>query len=54
MAIATAVRTDEQIQKDVRAELEWDHRVSPNEVGVAVLILRLGPQHETRRTTVRS
>jgi osmotically-inducible protein OsmY len=40
MAVATAtraeVRTDEQIQKDVLAELKWDARVQPNEVGVAV------------------
>jgi osmotically-inducible protein OsmY len=28
--------TDEQIQKDVLAELRWDPRVQPNEVGVAV------------------
>jgi osmotically-inducible protein OsmY len=31
-----ATRTDEQIQKDVLAELKWDARVQPNEVGVAV------------------
>ncbi len=28
--------SDEQIQKDVLAELKWDARVQPNEVGVAV------------------
>ena len=32
----TETRTDEQIQKDVLAELKWDARVQPNEVGVAV------------------
>ncbi|HEV8342488.1 MAG TPA: BON domain-containing protein [Candidatus Binatia bacterium] len=40
MATATASRTethgDEQIQKDVLAELKWDARVQPNEIGVAV------------------
>jgi osmotically-inducible protein OsmY len=40
MATATATRTDtrtdEQIQKDVLAELKWDARVQPNEVGVVV------------------
>jgi len=36
MAIATASRTDEQIQKDVLAELKWEPRVLPNEIGVAV------------------
>jgi osmotically-inducible protein OsmY len=39
MATATAAkiegRTDEQIQKDVLAELKWDARVQPNEIGVA-------------------
>jgi osmotically-inducible protein OsmY len=29
-------RTDEQIQRDVLAELKWDARVQPNEIGVAV------------------
>lgn len=33
---ATVTRTDEQIQKDVLAELKWDARVQPNEIGVAV------------------
>lgn len=32
----TAPRTDEQIQRDVLRELEWDARVQPNEIGVAV------------------
>src|SRR5437867_12291495 len=39
MATATAVskgRNDEQIQRDVLAELKWDARVTPNEIGVAV------------------
>jgi osmotically-inducible protein OsmY len=36
MAIASGIRTDEQIQKDVLAELKWDARVQPNEIGVAV------------------
>ena len=40
MATATATRaetrTDEQIQRDVMAELKWEPRVVPNEIGVAV------------------
>jgi osmotically-inducible protein OsmY len=40
MATATATRTetktDEQIQKDVWAEMKYDARVQPNEIGVAV------------------
>jgi osmotically-inducible protein OsmY len=36
MAIASGIRPDEQIQKDVLAELKWDARVQPNEIGVAV------------------
>jgi osmotically-inducible protein OsmY len=40
MATATATtitkRTDEEIQRDVLAELKWDARVQPNEVGVSV------------------
>ena len=36
MPFATAIRTDEKIQKDVLAELKWDARVQPNEVGVSV------------------
>jgi osmotically-inducible protein OsmY len=37
-ATATAItkRTDEDIQRDVLAELKWDARVQPNEVGVSV------------------
>jgi osmotically-inducible protein OsmY len=35
-ATATETRTDEQIQKDVLAELKWDPRVVPNEIGVVV------------------
>lgn len=35
-ATAIMTRTDEQIQKDVLAELKWDARVQPNEIGVAV------------------
>jgi osmotically-inducible protein OsmY len=34
--MATEVRTDEQIQGDVLAELKWEPRVSPNEIGVVV------------------
>ena len=34
--MATVVCTDEQIQRDVLAELRWDARVGPNEVGVIV------------------
>ena len=40
MATATALqsepRTDEEIQRAVLAELKWDARVQPNEIGVAV------------------
>src|SRR4029079_11779888 len=36
MALATETRTDAQIQQDVLAELRWDARVQPTEVGVAV------------------
>jgi osmotically-inducible protein OsmY len=40
MATVTAVRgetrTDEEIQGDVLAELKWDARVQPNEIGVSV------------------
>ena len=35
-ATMTDTRTDEQIQQDVFAELKWDARVMPNEIGVAV------------------
>lgn len=33
---AVAVRTDEEIQRDVLSELKWDARVLPNEIGVVV------------------
>ncbi len=36
MALATETRTDTQIQTDVLAELKWEPRVLPNEIGVAV------------------
>jgi osmotically-inducible protein OsmY len=36
MAIATETRSDVQIQSDVMAELKWEPRVLPNEIGVAV------------------
>jgi osmotically-inducible protein OsmY len=36
MAVATETRTDAQIQSDVLAELKWDARVNPNEIGVTV------------------
>jgi osmotically-inducible protein OsmY len=39
MATAATVaipRDDEQIQRDVLAELKWDARLQPNEIGVAV------------------
>src|SRR3981081_823503 len=36
MATASGIRGDEQIQKDVLAELKWDPRVQPNEIGVSV------------------
>jgi len=36
MALATETRTDTQIQADVLAELKWEPRVSPNEIGVIV------------------
>jgi osmotically-inducible protein OsmY len=35
-AATTAARTDEDIQRDVLAELQWDARVRPNEIGVSV------------------
>jgi len=35
-ATQTETRTDEQIQKDVWAEIKYDARVPPNEIGVAV------------------
>ena len=36
MALTTEPRTDAQIQSDVLAELKWDPRVQPNEIGVIV------------------
>jgi osmotically-inducible protein OsmY len=36
MAIATETRTDALIQSDVMAELKWEPRVKPNEIGVMV------------------
>ena len=36
MTTMLETRTDEQIQRDVFAELKWDARVLPNEIGVAV------------------
>jgi osmotically-inducible protein OsmY len=36
MAVATETRTDAQIQTDVLAELKWEPRLNPNEIGVAV------------------
>lgn len=36
MATATFTQTDDTIQLNVLAELKWDARVQPNEIGVAV------------------
>ena len=36
MATAILINTDEEIQKDVLAELKWDAQVQPNEIGVSV------------------
>lgn len=36
MATATLIRTDQEIQKDVLAELKWDAEIQPNEIGVSV------------------
>jgi osmotically-inducible protein OsmY len=36
MAVATLTKTDEELQKDVLAELKWDARLQPNEIGVIV------------------
>lgn len=35
-AAATETRTDTQIQQDVIAQLKWDPRLAPNEIGVIV------------------
>jgi len=32
MALATAIKTDEEIQKDVLAEFKWDAQLQPNEI----------------------
>jgi osmotically-inducible protein OsmY len=36
MTSVTTTRTDEQIQREVLAELKWDARLQPNEIGVIV------------------
>src|SRR4030081_3012654 len=36
VAAATETRTDAQIQQEVLAELKWEPRLAPNEVGVIV------------------
>jgi osmotically-inducible protein OsmY len=36
MAVSTLTKTDEEIQRDVLAELKWDSRLQPNEIGVIV------------------
>ena len=36
MTTATLTRTDQEIQRDVLAELNWDAQVQPNEIGVSV------------------
>jgi len=36
MATAAAIRADDQIQRDVLDELEWDARIQSNEIGVIV------------------
>ena len=36
MATATLIRTDQETQKDVLAELKWDAQIQPNEIGVSV------------------
>lgn len=36
MATATVTHTDQEIQRDVLAELKWDAQVQPNEIGVSV------------------
>lgn len=36
MAVATLTHTDQEIQRDVLAELKWDAQVQPNEIGVSV------------------
>ncbi|HKC91023.1 MAG TPA: BON domain-containing protein [Candidatus Limnocylindria bacterium] len=36
MAVMTGAKTDQEIQRNVLEELQWDARVQPNEIGVAV------------------
>jgi osmotically-inducible protein OsmY len=36
VATATVTHTDQEIQKDVFAELKWDAQVQPNEIGISV------------------
>src|SRR6266496_2356435 len=36
MVTSTATRTDEEIQREVLEELQWEARVQPNEIGVVV------------------
>jgi osmotically-inducible protein OsmY len=36
MATAILIRTDQELQKDVLAELKWDAQIQPNEIGVSV------------------
>ncbi|OKI68821.1 BON domain-containing protein [Micromonospora sp. CB01531] len=36
MTTTTAVRTDQEIQRDVLAELDWDAQTQPTEIGVTV------------------
>lgn len=36
MTVASIVRSDQDIQRDVLAELKWDSQVQANEIGVAV------------------
>jgi osmotically-inducible protein OsmY len=36
MSTATIVHTDEEIQENVMAELKWDAKLQPNEIGVTV------------------
>lgn len=36
MTASTMLRTDEEIQQDVAAELKWDAQIAPNEIGVMV------------------
>ncbi|MCU1304485.1 MAG: transport-associated protein [Candidatus Sulfotelmatobacter sp.] len=36
MSTTTIVHTDEEIQENVMAELKWDAKLQPNEIGVTV------------------